>query len=184
MNRETTPQAPHTTIIPPEEEATPESQSANIYELCHNIDLQTRTYADNLRVVWSNLNILISVVSQIEQRIIARGIAKEAKQEFASDRVGSDNAYDALCHYEYSDGPQDQLYNLVDAQMREILSSTSTDEGRREQLHDLTNLLLDCKGRIQHTLDELSKKSHNDSENDPIEPYIDWDLAEAPVHVL
>lgn len=48
--------------------------------------------------------------------------------------------------------------------MEEILSGTSTDEKRREQLHDLTNLLLDCKGRIQHTLDELSKQSHNDSE--------------------
>lgn len=184
MSIETTPQAPHTTIIPPEEEATPESQSADIYKLCHNIDLQTRTYADNLRVVQSNLNILISVVSWTEQRVVARSIAKGAKQEFTSDRVGSDNAYDALCHYEHSDGPQDQLYNLVDAQMREILSGTSTDEERREKLHDLTNLLLDCEGRIQHTLDELSKKSHNDSENDPIEPYIDWDLAEAPAHVL
>lgn len=66
MNRETTPQELHTTIIPPEEEATPESQSADIYKLCHNIDLQTRTYADNLRVVQSNLNILISVVSWTE----------------------------------------------------------------------------------------------------------------------
>jgi len=35
MSTETTPQAPHTTIIPPEEEATPESQSTNIYELAH-----------------------------------------------------------------------------------------------------------------------------------------------------
>lgn len=72
MNRETTPQAPHTTIIPPEEEATPESQSANIYELCHDIDLQTRKYADNLRLIRSNLNILIKVVRRTEQGIIAR----------------------------------------------------------------------------------------------------------------
>lgn len=64
--------------------------------------------------------------------------------------------------------------------MKDILSTTSTDEKRREQLHDLTNLLLDCKGRIQHTLDELSKKS----ENGPIEPRTDWDLIEAPAHVL
>ena len=184
MSTETTPQELHTTIIPPEEGATPERQSTSIYELCHNIDLQTRTYADNLRVIRSNLNILISVVNWTEQRIVARGIAKEAGQEFASDRVGSDNAYDALCHYEHSDGTQDQLYNLVNEQIREILSSTHTDEERREQLHDLTNLLLDCEGRIQHTLDELSKKAHNDSENGSIEPRTDWDLIEAPTHVL
>lgn len=182
MNRETTPQAPHTTIAP--NEAAPESRSTSIYELCHDIDLQTRQYVEKLKIFKSNLNILIKVVRWTEQRIIARGIAKEAKQELASDRVGSDNAYNALRNYEHSEKPQDQLYALVDAQMREILSSTRTDEERREQLHDLTNLLLDCKGRIQHTLDELSKKSHNDSENDPIEPYIDWDLAEAPAHVL
>lgn len=159
MHRETTPQAPHTTIIPPEEEATPESQSTNIYELCHNIDLKTRTYADNLRVIRSNLNILIKVVRRIEQGIIARYATKDTEQGFTSDRVGLDDAYDALCDYEHSDGPQDQLYNLVDAQMEEILSGTSTNEKRREQLHDLTNLLLDCRGRIQHTLDELSEKS-------------------------
>ena len=164
MNRETTPQAPHTTIIPPEEEATPESQSANIYELCHDIDLQTRKYADNLRLIRSNLNILIKVVRRTEQGIIARYTTKDAEQGFTSDRVGLDDAYDALCDYEHSEGFQDQLYTLVDAKMEEILSGTSTDEKRREQLHDLTNLLLDCKGRIQHTLDELSKQSHNDSE--------------------
>ncbi len=182
MSIETTPQASHTTIAP--NEAAPESQSTSIYELCHDIDLQTRQYIEKLKIFKSNLNILIKVVRWTEQRIIARSIAEKAGQEFTSDRVGSDNAYDALRNYEHSEKPQDQLYALVDAQMREILSNTSTDEERREQLHDLTNLLLDCRGRIQHTLDELSKKSHNDSENDPIEPYTDWDLIEAPTHVL
>ena len=192
MSIETTPQAPHTTIIPPEEKAVPDHEDTkyvNVFDLCQDVDIKAYSTGNTqsieaAKTTLSNLGILTEVVSWTEQRIVARGIAKEAKQEFTSDRVGSDNAYDALCHYEHSDGPQDQLYNLVDAQMREILSGTSTDEERREKLHDLTNLLLDCKGRIQHTLDELSKKSHNDSKNDPIEPYIDWDLAEAPAHVL
>ena len=183
--------ASHTTISPPEEEATPDHEDTkytSIFDLCQDVDINAYS-TDNAQSIETakttlfNLGILTEVVSWTEQRIIARGIAKEAKQELASDRVGSDNAYNALRNYEHSEKPQDQLYALVDAQMREILSSTRTDEERREQLHDLTNLLLDCRGRIQHTLDELSKKSHND-ENGPIEPYTDWDLIEAPAHVL
>lgn len=192
MSIEITPRAPHTTITPPEEEATPNHEDpkyTSIFDLCQDVDINAYS-TDNAKSIETakttlfNLGILIEVVSWTEQRIIARGIAKEAKQEFASDRVGSDNAYDALRNYEHSEKPQDQLYALVDTQMREILSSTRTDEERREKLHDLTNLLLDCKGRIQHTLDELSKKSHNDSENGPIEPRTDWNLIEAPAHVL
>lgn len=183
--------ASHTTISPPEEEAAPDHEDTrytSIFDLCQDVDINAYSTVnaqsiETAKTTLFNLGILTGVVSWTEQRIIARSIAKEAGQEFASDRVGLDNAYDALRNYEHSEKPQDQLYALVDAQMREILSSTSTDEERREQLHDLANLLLDCKGRIQHTLDELSKKSHND-ENGPIEPYIDWDLAEAPAHVL
>lgn len=192
MSIEIAPQAPHTTITPPEEKAVPDHEDTkyvNVFDLCQDVDINAYSTGnaqsiEAAKTTLSNLGILTGVVSWTEQRIIARSIAKEAGQEFASDRVGSDNAYDALRHYEHSEKPQDQLYALVDAQMREILSSTRTDEERREQLHDLTNLLLDCKGRIRHTLDELSKKSHNDSENGPIEPRTDWDLIEAPTHVL
>mgnify|MGYP000909965744 FL=1 len=192
MSIETTPQAPHTTIIPPEEKAVPDHEDTkyvNVFDLCQDVDIKAYSTGnaqsiEAAKTTLSNLGILTEVVSWTEQRIIARSIAKEAGQEFASDRVGLDNAYDALRNYEHSEKPQDQLYALVDTQMREILSSTRTDEERREKLHDLTNLLLDCKGRIQHTLDELSKKTHNDSENDPIEPRTDWNLIEAPAHVL
>lgn len=192
MSIEITPPALHTMITPSEEEATPDHEDTkyiSIFDLCQNVDINAYSTAnaqsiETAKMTLSNLGILTEVVSWTEQRIIARGIAEAAGQEFASDRVGSDNAYDALRNYEHSKKPQDQLYALVDTQMREILSSTSTDEERREQLHDLTNLLLDCKGRIRHTLDELSKKTLNDSENGPIEPYTDWDLIEAPAHVL
>ena len=158
MSIEITPPALHTMITPSEEEATPDHEDTkyiSIFDLCQNVDINAYSTAnaqsiETAKMTLSNLGILTEVVSWTEQRIIARGIAEAAGQEFASDRVGSDNAY----------------------------------EERREQLHDLTNLLLDCKGRIRHTLDELSKKTLNDSENGPIEPYTDWDLIEAPAHVL